>query len=620
MSFRIRLAGKYLLDLGLWALAAPLAFVLRLDGIPPILLQSAIQYTLISLPVKAIIIFALSLYRQSWRRLSIRDLYHILQGAALAGLVDMALGFLVFTDIVLPRSIPLLDALLAVILLGGVRLLARLGLEAPLAWNLNRSARRVLVVGAGDAGVMIARELLQNPTSERAPIGFLDDDPEKQYQQHMGLEVLGGILKLPQVVRDERVEEVLIAMPSAPGKVIRHVVELARSSNVEYRIIPSVYDIISGRVPISQIREVDLEDLLRREPVQLQLTEIEHYLQGKTVLVTGAGGSIGSELVRQIARFKPVKVVMLGHGEYSLYQFERELDRLTPPIVYQTVVASLQRKEKLVRVIETTRPDVIFHAAAHKHVPLMELNADEAIINNVGGTRNLLLAAVECGVSRFINISSDKAVNPTSIMGASKRVAEYLVEAASRRVPEGHVYASVRFGNVLGSRGSVVPLFKEQIRNGGPVTITDPEMTRYFMTIPEATQLVLQAGSLGHNGAVYVLDMGDPVKIMALARDLIELSGFVPDDDIEIVYTGIRPGEKLYEEPLPFNEGMVHSQYDKIYVAHRSGVPTNLDELVARLLQAAEDQDQARIRQILKDVVPSYHPGEYQSAPTRRDR
>jgi FlaA1/EpsC-like NDP-sugar epimerase len=614
MVFRARLVGKFLVDLLLWGLAAPAAFALRLDGFPPIFFPSLVGYTLVSLPIKALAIFAFRYYRQSWRRLSVRDLSLLVQGTALVVLVNMALGFIVFTDIVLPRSVPALDGLLGLVFMGGLRLVARMINETPLPWNLNANYKRSLIVGAGDAGTMVAHQLLTHP-HDRIPVGFLDDYPAKQHERYMGLDVLGQIDDLPSVVKSAEVDEILIAMPSVPGRVVRRVVETARASGVASRIIPSVQDIISGRLTITQIREIDLEDLLRREPVNLNLSEIAHYLEDKTILVTGAGGSIGSEIVRQVSQFKPAHVVLLGHGENSLYHLGRELAHSGNAIRYTSVVASLQRGDKLRQVMKNYRPDVVFHAGAHKHVPLMEDNPDEAIYNNVVGTRNLLDAVRSAGVQRFINISSDKAVNPTSVMGASKRVAEYLVEQAAHQVPKGWSYASVRFGNVLGSRGSVVPLFKEQIKAGGPVTVTHPEMTRYFMTIPEAVQLVLQAGGLSENGAVYILDMGDPVKIDTLARDLIRLSGLVPDDDIEIVYTGIRPGEKLYEEPLPREEGVRPSAQEKIYITNRSGAPDNLDQLVKRLVDAADKQDDAVVREALRALIPSYAPYELREPP-----
>ncbi|MBN1313422.1 MAG: polysaccharide biosynthesis protein [Anaerolineae bacterium] len=605
---KTRLYIKYVIDLILWGTAAPLAFWLRLDNRWLYDVGMVVEYSLVGLAIKAALVYLLRLYRQSWRRVAVSDLYFLLQGAGFSTLIMLALGFVVYHYEFLPRSIPLLEGLLALVLLGGVRLAARLWYEGQMRLSMTGKTLKVLVVGAGDAGAMIVREMLAHPESARKPIGILDDEPSKQGTTLMGVEVWGKIDDLPEVVRRFGVNEVLIAMPSAPGSVIRRVVDLARECEVKYRIIPGVHDIIDGRVSISQIREVRLEDLLRREPVSLNLEEIAGYLDDRVILITGAGGSIGSELVRQIARFHPTRVVLLGHGEHSLYKLERELDRSWPELSYSTVIANLQSRRKIAHVVEHYRPGVIFHAAAHKHVPLMEMNPDEAILNNVGGTKNLVDAALDYGVTRFINISTDKAVNPTSVMGASKRIAEYLVQWASQQVPEGHIFASVRFGNVLGSRGSVVPLFQEQIRCGGPVTVTDPDMTRYFMTIPEASQLVLEAGGLGENGVVYVLDMGEPVKIITLARDLIELSGLVPDEDIEVKFAQIRPGEKLYEELFDPREGMVRSSQPKIFVARQNGLPEgDVVAVVEQLLSAAAEVDVKRVRDMLKKVVPGYH-------------
>lgn len=602
------LYAKYGVDFVLWSMAAPLAFWLRLDYRWLNNASIVVEYCLIGLSIKAALIYLLRLHRQSWRRVGVPDLYLLLQGAFFSTLIMLALGFVIYHYENLPRSIPLLEGILALVLLGGVRLAIRLWFEGQVKLRPTGQALRVLVVGAGDAGTMIVREMLQNPEGTRKPVGFLDDDPNKQRATFMGIEVRGKIADLPGVVGHGRVDEVLIALPSAPGHVVRGVVDLARRCGVSYRIIPAVQDIIDGRVSISQIREVRLEDLLRREPVKLNLEEIAGYLENRTILVTGAGGSIGSELVRQIARFRPATVVLLGHGEHRLYELERELDQNWPTLSYNTVVANLQSAKKVARIIERYRPGVIFHAAAHKHVPLMELNPDEAILNNVGGTKNVIEAALAYGVTRFINISTDKAVNPTSVMGASKRIAEFLVQWASRRVPEGYVFASVRFGNVLGSRGSVVPLFQEQIRRGGPVTVTNPYMTRYFMTIPEAAQLVLEAGGLGENGVVYVLDMGEPVMIVTLAHDLIELSGLTPHEDIEIRYTDIRPGEKLYEELFNPQEGMVRSSQPKIFVARHNGLPEgDFTAMIGQLLAAASDADAERVRELLRKVVPGYH-------------
>lgn len=596
---------KYAIDLALWGLAAPIAFILRLDNWDQYL-KLILLHTLVGLPIKALLIITRRLSRQSWHKVGVRDLWILTQITGLGVLLLSTVAFLFPPELRVPRSVPLIEGGVALLLLGGVRLLARIWHERERRAKPGQ-AQRVLVVGAGEAGTMIAREMLRHPEAGMIPIGFLDDEPAKRRQSFLGLPVLGQLNDLPEVARQTKADEVLIAIPSAPGRVVRRVVDLAREAGTTYRIIPGVYEILSGRVSISQIREVDVEDLLRRDPVRVNLEEITGYLENRVVLVTGAGGSIGSEIVRQVARFRPKQIVLLGRGENSLYQIEREIERTSPELDYRMVVADVRHCEKIAQVFVQYHPQVVFHAAAHKHVPLMEQNPDEAILNNVGGTRNLVELALQYGVERFVNISTDKAVNPTSVMGASKRVAEYLVEWAARRAKPGQVFNSVRFGNVLGSRGSVVPLFKEQIRLGGPVTVTHPEMTRYFMTIPEAAQLVLQAGGLGQNGAVYILDMGEPVRILDLAHDLIRLSGLEPDIDIKIVFSGTRPGEKLYEELLTAEEGTEASKHEKIFVARKTGLPhEELSMLVEKLFTAAKIGDGREIRLILKTLIPNY--------------
>lgn len=604
------LAVKYAADLALWVLAGALAFWLRVESPLPRFAQTIPIYLLLTLPVKAVLIFLFGFHRQSWRKVGTRDLFSLMRGVGLGTAVLFPTAFFVlYGNIPMPRSVPVIEGLIAILLLGGIRLGARIWHERALSRASDRDSHRVLIAGAGDAGTSIARELLRHPEGKMNPIGFLDDDPAKDRQTFVGLPVLGKIEDLPRVVSESGADEVLIAMPSAPGQVIRRVVELAQRSKISYRTMPGLYDILSGKVSIRQIREVALEDLLRRKPIQLEIETIAGYLDNRVVLITGAGGSIGSEVVRQVCHFKPRRLVLLGRGENNIYQMERELDRNHPEIEYISVIGNVQNREKLRSVFEQHHPQVIFHVAAHKHVPLMELNPDEAIFNNVGGTRNLAELALEYGVERMVNISTDKAVNPTSVMGASKRAAEYVVESIARRAASGQVFVSVRFGNVLGSRGSVVPLFKQQISQGGPVTVTHPEMTRYFMTIPEAAQLVLQAGGLGDNGAVYVLDMGEPVKIVDLATDLIRLSGFEPEVDIEIRFSGIRPGEKLFEELLTPEEGTIATRHEKIFVARQTSFPADrFPMLLDALFEAAETRDGLLIRTALMDMIPTFQP------------
>ncbi len=599
-------AIKFLIDLSLGVAFTPLAFILRfehhwLDYSGQILLLMGVGFF-----AKAFAIWAFGMHRRSWARVSVRDLENLVLGISTVTVFYTGLAFAFQPALGIPRSIPLIEAFLAVVILGGLRLAVRLCFEHAQAESVKGTAKRTLIVGAGEAGTIIVRELLRHPESGMIPVAFLDDDPGKRIESYMGLKVRGTISDLPHVARETGAEIVLIAIPSAPGDVVRRIVGLAKKAKLEYRIIPGIYEILSGDVSVSQIREVDLEDLLRRDPVRLDTGAISGYLVGQTVLVTGAGGSIGSEIVRQVARFRPEKVLLLGRGENSLFNIQQELVTSHPELDFQVLVCDVRDEKRLAYLFGLHLPDVVFHAAAHKHVPMMEENPDEALLNNVFGTRNLVELALEYGVTRFVNISTDKAVNPTSIMGASKRIAEKVVKNASNRCEENQAFVSVRFGNVLGSRGSVVPTFREQIRRGGPVTVTHPEMTRYFMTIPEAAQLVLQAGGQAENGSVYVLDMGEPVKILDLAGDLIRLSGFEPGKDIPITFTGLRRGEKLYEELLTAEEGVTATHHKKIHVANNGVIRPDFEENLERVRKAALTRDEHAIRQAIHALVPTF--------------
>jgi FlaA1/EpsC-like NDP-sugar epimerase len=466
--------------------------------------------------------------------------------------------------------------------------------------------RRVLIAGAGETGTLLAREMQRHPESRLMPVGYLDDEQAKQGRSFVGIPVLGTLNDLRKIAKEYSISEVLIAMPSAPGTSIRELVTLARDAGVNYRIFPGLYEILSEKVSISQIREVNLEDLLRRDPVRLSMEHIAGYLEDRVVLVTGAAGTIGSEIVHQVTRFSPRKIILIDRNENSLYLQEIALKAQYPYLDFICFIADIQRPEKLERIFARYHPEVVFHAAAHKHVPFMDLNPDEAILNNVCGTRIVLEMAQRHHVKRFVNISTDKAVEPTSVMGATKRIAEHLVAQAAARSTPDQSFVSVRFGNVLGSNGSVVPIFKDQIKRGGPVTVTHPEMTRYFMSVPEAVQLVLQAGSLGDNGAIYILDMGNPVKIVDLAHDLIRLSGFEPDEDIMVKFTGKRPGEKLFEELRYAEEEVENSTHEKIYVVHPHHLPDRFSENLEALIAAACVSNPALIQTHLKLLIPSY--------------
>ncbi|WP_027462240.1 polysaccharide biosynthesis protein [Deinococcus ficus] len=593
---------KFLLDVALWFSAALLAYAFRKPSLIDLGIPLEVwAYAGMSAAVLGLLSLRYHLPHQSWRRVGMRDLTLLARAAALNTLLMFALGFILQSWLQLPRSVPLLAGIVGFLLLGGVRMFARLLSEGARRREVPVSSR-VLIVGAGDAGTLIAREMQRHPEAGLDPVGFLDDDTSKQRQRLLGLPVFGTVDQLSRVVQDEDIQEVIIAVPSASGDFVRRVVDLAGGAGVRYRIIPGVFEILSGNVSINNLRDVNLEDLLRRPPVRLNTEEIIGYLRGRVVLVTGAGGSIGSEIVRQIAAFQPATILLFGRGENSIFTIQQELLREWPEVKHVGLIGDVRDAGRLRAIFEEYRPEVVFHAAAHKHVPLMEEAPSEAIINNVIGTRNLVEMSLRYGVLRLVNVSTDKAVNPTSVMGASKRAAEMTVSAGAARARETQAFVSVRFGNVLGSRGSVVPTFMRQIRAGGPITVTHPEMVRYFMTIPEAARLVLQAGGLAENGKVYVLNMGEPVKIADLARDVIRLSGA---QGVDIVYSGVRPGEKLYEELLTSSEGADATTHSEIFSARLERVDPQVLEAHLDVLQRhAVQGDAAAIRMDLARMIP----------------
>ena len=472
---------------------------------------------------------------------------------------------------------------------------------------VKESSKNVLIVGAGEAGVMVIEEMERHPELNYKPIGFIDDDPEKQGKYIKDVKVLGFREDLPAIISRINVDEVLIAIPSAEGGVIRTTINLCEKSRTSFKIIPCLWEIIEGDVSINQIREVRAEDLIGRESVTTHRGGIKHFISGKRVMVTGGGGSIGSELCRQIAQYHPKSLTIFSRGENSLYDIGVELGYRFPKLPIELVVGNVEDRGKVDHCISENRPEILFHAAAHKHVPFMEQNPGEAIKTNVFGTKNLAESAINWDVERFVLISTDKAINPTSVMGASKRIAEMIIQYFSD-IQDTTMFMAVRFGNVLGSRGSVVPLFKKQIEYGGPVTVTHPEVTRYFMTIPEAAQLILQAISMGKGGEVFVLDMGDPIKMLDLARNLIVLSGFVPGKDIDIMFTGLRAGEKLYEEPLSKRETADTTKMDRIYVANLKRVDDGFEKDLEDLQQIIQRYDSDELIHKLKEIVPTYAP------------
>ena len=633
-SLRLRpLRNRYLLasDVVLLALAAYVSYVLRLETfVLGIHWPGFLVFTGLALVIIPLVFLRTGVYGRYWRYASVEELLllagAVTLGALLVGGISLGAVQLPPSAWPLPRSIPLIFLLLALVATAGPRFLLRLSARSirstaqlgAHAGGNGRVPQPVLIMGAGEAGAMIVRELQRNPHLGLEPVGFLDDDLGKHDVKIHGVPVRGGRQVLLETAQAYKVRQVIIAMPTAPGKTIRELLAICSAAGLQARIVPGLYELIGGAVSVSQLREVRIEDLLRRAPVQTDTAAVAELLRGKRVLVTGGGGSIGSELCRQILACKPARLVVLGHGENSIFEIIEELKGTAAALGVQLVpvIAGIRFADRLAAVFEAQRPEIVFHAAAHKHVPLMEENPGEAITNNVGGTRNLLAAAEAAGVEHFVMISTDKAVNPTSIMGASKRAAELLVNETAVRT--GRPYVAVRFGNVLGSRGSVVLTFKRQIAAGGPITVTDPEMKRYFMTIPEAVQLVLQAAVLGRGGEVFVLDMGEPVKIADLARDLVTLSGLEVGRDIDIVYTGLRPGEKLFEELFIPGEVYARTKHEKIFVANNGasappadGSPvlssaegSSLTEAVDALLAAAQRDDAAEVRRLLGVLVP----------------
>ena len=588
-----------LIDAIILAIAPILALLLRCEGELPIRELASVQACIPWIVIVSLAIFYFyGMYHRIWHYARMRDLVALIGAVTLS----QALIFIIviMTDIYMPRSIPILTWIFTLGGIGISRLLFKVNLD--LVTESKGDRQNLLIVGAGDAGAMLVRELEQNSVATINIIGFVDDDKKKKNGRLAGFPILGTINELPQVVRANKVDEIVIAIPSADGDTIRHIDGKCRQTGAKVRIMPGIYEMVSNEVGMGEMREIRLEDLLRREPIHLDFAKITNYIAGKTVLITGAGGSIGSEISRQISRVGAKEIILLGRGENSIYEIHQELKRKFPEQNYRTVIANITDKERMARIFQKFQPQVVFHAAAHKHVPLMEIQPDEAVKNNVFGTQNVAQLADENHAEIFVLISTDKAVNPTSVMGATKRTAELVLQEINQH---SHTkFVTVRFGNVLGSRGSVVPLFEKQIAAGGPVTVTHKDMTRFFMTIPEAVQLVLQAGSQAEGGEVFLFDMGKPVKIKDMAEDLIRLHGLTPGKDIKITFTGLRPGEKLYEELLTSEEGTTSTKHKKIFKAKIQ--PLDEADLKQSLQILRETPDRQVILKTLKHMIPTY--------------
>ncbi len=544
-------------------------------------------------------LISFGLYRRMWQYASIGEIVSVLKAIVVGAVISYTVAFVVLPARV-PFSIEVRSMETILLLVGGVRLFWRV-FRTDRA-NSKNTETHTLIVGAGDCGILIAREMMGASFAHTRIQGFIDDSADKLHLKIMGVPVLGNRYDIPRIVKEREIHEIIIAMPSVSRSEISEIINLGKATGAKLKIIPALSDLITGKISVKKLRDVSVEDLLGREPIVADMNSILGYVHNKTVLVTGAGGSIGSELCRQISPYAPDKLLILGHGENSIYTIEIELRKSFPELQIVTVIADVQDRTRMLEVFESHKPQVVFHAAAHKHVPLMERNPSEAIKNNVFGTRNVADCADKFGAERFVMISSDKAVNPTSVMGATKRIAEMYVQ--SLNTTSSTKFSAVRFGNVLGSRGSVIPAFKQQIAAGGPVTVTHPEMVRYFMTIPEAVQLVIQSGSYAKGGEVFVLDMGEPVKILTLAEDLITLSGYEPYRDIDIIFSGIREGEKLYEELLTAEENLSSTHHDRIFIGKPIVVSQNQLELEFKRLERVLSEEPEAIREVINQIVP----------------
>jgi len=594
-------------DAVLVAVAWWLAWTLRFEH-RPVYYDRYLDWSIVALVVAIKLpVFALGgFYNRWWRYVSTRDMWGAFRGVVLASVAV----FLVFTlfevhRVSVPRGVWFIDLLVCMAFIAGSRLLVRTIVERPLPGRIVTRGKEAIIVGAGDAGQLVVKEMQRSPALGYTPIGLLDDDSRKRNLRLHGVRVLGTTADLAHVIRDRRPDEVLIAIPSAPGELRARIVETARSLDVPVKTLPTLSDLVSGDADLArQLRPVEVEDVLGREPVEVDFASIAEYLKGEVVLVTGAGGSIGSELCRQIARIGPAKLVLLDHAEPALFEIERELVRERGFLAAAAVVGDVRDPVKLRQVFDKYRPGVVFHAAAYKHVAMMEANPLEAVRNNTLGTRVVADVAVEYGAKRFVLVSTDKAANPKTVMGQSKALAEWIVETWGHRADVTTRFVAVRFGNVLGSSGSVVPIFRRQIARGGPVTVTHPEMTRFFMTIPEAVQLIVQAGAIGGRGQVYVLDMGEPVRIVDLAEKMIRLSGKEPGREIAIEYVGPAPGEKLHEELVGDGEAVSPSRHPKIDLITRPPVDSEwLEAELADLERLVEEGETLELVAELRRLV-----------------
>lgn len=603
MSNKNRMLVILVVDICIIWVSIGISYLFRFNGvIPPIYEAQMLMFALLTTVICGSSLSYFRMYRRMWQYASIGEIIELAKAIIIGLILSYIATYLLYGERV-PLSITSRTLELMLLFMGGSRFLWRL-------IRVNRTKKtdltnNVLVVGAGDCGALIAKEIMtSNSFLGNRIIGFIDDDPHKRNMQVLGLPVLGSRANIEELVHKHNIQDIIIAMPSAKRTHITDIINICKLTGAKVKIIPSINDFIKGKLAVQSLRNVEVEDLLGREPVMTDLEGIANYVSDKVVLVTGAGGSIGSELCRQISSFKPSCLLLLGHGENSIYTIEMELRTKFPNVHLETVIADIQDRSRMDDVFHKFRPQVVFHAAAHKHVPLMERNPSEAVKNNVFGTRNVADCADKYKAERFVMISSDKAVNPSSIMGATKRIAEMYIQSINT-ISETQ-FVAVRFGNVLGSRGSVIPRFKEQIAAGGPVTVTHPEMVRYFMTIPEAVQLVIQAGAFAKGGEIFVLDMGRPVRILDLAQDLIRLSGYEPNVDIEINFSGMREGEKLFEELLTDEEAVTSTQHERIFIGKPSQISQTELELQFKRFEKVLGESQSSVKDVIEHLVPFY--------------
>lgn len=583
-----------------------LALLIRFEGrVPNLFLKISFSNFIIITIIKIGIYYLSKLYSSIWEYASVSELVEICLATLLGNLVSAI--YITLSGITFSYSIMAIVSFLDILFIGGIRFLLRGTRLLQYRFTKRKGFKKVLIVGAGAAGAMTLKEFKRHRTLYSDPVGFIDDDPKKIGKGINGLPILGNHKDIYKICQKKNIDEIIIAIPSAKGSEIKKIINECKKTSCKTKILPGFYELIDGKVSVSKIRNVEIEDLLGRKEIHLDLQQLSKFIEGKIIMVTGGGGSIGSELCRQIATYNPETLIVLDIYENNAYDLQNELLKKYQNLNFKVLIASVRDKKRIDEILEEERPEIIFHAAAHKHVPLMEFNPKAAIKNNVFGTLNMVKAANKYKVDKFVMISTDKAVNPTNVMGATKRICEMIIQAFNKISDTD--YVAVRFGNVLGSNGSVIPLFQRQIKEGGPITVTDERIVRFFMTIPEACQLVLEAGSMARGGEIFILDMGQAVKILDLAKDLIRLSGFEPDVDIKIEITGLRPGEKLYEEILLDKEKMDETSHKKIYV--EKAINFEYDDIVVYLemLKASlKSNSKEDIRKVIKNILPNYCP------------